>query len=103
MTIKELATMVRHLDWKRDKAGSIRCANGDCPVLAAYRIVFPWGELVGKNGVPHTAGAALGLSYDDVSKVVATADTPPVYDIGEWFTWLSGLSKASEILALVHE
>lgn len=101
MTIKELVTMVQHLDWRRSNDGKIRCANGDCPVLAAYRIMFPEGELVGRNDRVYTASDILGLSYDEVSKIVNAADdrirhTTCSCDDCQAY-------KASEILALVTD
>jgi hypothetical protein len=75
MTRQELMKSIKHLPWERDLSGALRCANGDCPILAAYHLKFGYND--GKdyeNDDYGDAGYDLGLHVDDIDEIVSEAD-----------------------------
>ncbi len=73
MTIDEFFAELKalNLTWSVTKFSGIRCANGDCPILALVK-----AKGIGKgldNGQPRRAAEYLGL--DDVEDIILAADT----------------------------
>jgi hypothetical protein len=75
MTRQELMNSIKHLPWKRNWFGALRCSSGDCPIMAAYRIQFPQLARPGSNSQFYSAGQTLGLSDDEINAIVSAADS----------------------------
>jgi hypothetical protein len=71
MTRKQLMDSIKDLPWKRED-GYLRCATGDCPIVAAHRKMFP--ELYVSNGGWVLAAQRLKLSFEEAQEIVKQAD-----------------------------
>jgi hypothetical protein len=72
MSIEELFDYVSDKKWTF-RGGLIRCATGDCPILAAFHKKFP-SDVSHRNDNYRDAGALLGMTVDDIRNVVDAAD-----------------------------
>ena len=75
MTRHELVEIVQGLRWRRPLGGALRCPQGDCPILAAYRIQFPLYTPL-RNRDWRMAAKALGLDWETARSLQIEADWP---------------------------
>lgn len=74
MTRTELLRSIAHLKWRRDDtaSGALRCARGDCPILAAVRVHS--GPKLWTNFDWAVAAAWLGIDKEEARIIVVQAD-----------------------------
>ncbi len=75
-TIQELLDGISSLDWSINDYGSIRCADGRCPILAAVHelALTKWTDEIGgegDNGDYNQAANIIGLAIDCQAFVAA--------------------------------
>ena len=78
MTREEFISTIRHLKWERrsDTCWRLRSSTGDCPILAAFHVLFPHRTLFLQNWDCVWAAEELGLSVEEARLIVREADTP---------------------------
>jgi hypothetical protein len=80
MTRAELVALIKGRKWRKvpayrssaDPDRFLRCAAGDCPIIAAHRIMFP-DSVYGNASWPYAA-RDLALPVEEARRIVAEAD-----------------------------